>query len=122
MALMGNFLRHVFIYDSLTWERKLDVGFPDGWEPEFGSYLTDVYENHLRNPDHNSGHPLGVGVCQIAAFKGQRTTASAAFLSDNPPNLTVMTESPVERVLFQGRQAIGVKVANKICMMTLNSS
>ena len=61
-------------------------------------------------------------MCQVAAFKGLRTTASAAFLSDNPSNLTVMTDSPVERVLFESRSAVGVKVANKICKMMLNSS
>ena len=122
MALMGNLFRHVLSYDSLTWTRPLDVGFPDGWEPEFGAYLRDVYQSHLKNPDHNSGHLPGVGVCQVAAFKGLRTTASAAFLSDNSSNLTVMTESPVERVLFEGRSAVGVKVANKICKFMLNSS
>lgn len=119
---MGKFFRHAFSYDSLTWARELDVGFPDGWEPEFGNYLEEIYQYHLKNPDHNSGHLSGVGVSQVAAFKGLRTTASAAFLSDHPSNLTIVTESPVERILFEGRQAVGVKVASKICKMMFNSS
>lgn len=100
----------------------LDVGFPDGWEPEFGKYLTDIYQHHLKNPDHNSGDILGICVSQVAAFKGQRVTASAAFLADVPSNLTVMTESAVERVLFEGRQAVGVKVAGRTCKTMPNFS
>lgn len=108
--------------ESLTFVRPLDVGFPDGWEPEFGKYLTDIYQHHLKNPDHNSGDILGICVSQVAAFKGQRVTASAAFLADVPSNLTVMTESAVERVLFEGRQAVGVKVAGRTCKTMPNFS
>lgn len=56
-------------------------------------------------------------MCQIAAYKGLRVTASAAFLSDSPSNLTVMTESAAERVLFEGRKAVGVKLAGKTCKL-----
>lgn len=100
---------------SLTFARPIDVGFPDGWEPEFGSYLSDVYQHHLRNPDHNSGNLSGVGVSQVAAFEGLRVTASAAFLSNVPSNLTVMTQSAVERVLFEDRRAVGVDVGGTTC-------
>ena len=56
-------------------------------------------------------------MCQIAAYEGLRVTASAAFLSDSPSNLTVMTESAVERVLFEGRKAVGVEVGGKTCKL-----
>lgn len=91
----------------------IDVGYPDGWEAEFGSYLSDVYQHHPRNPDPNSGNLSGVGVCQVAAFNRLRVTASAAFLSHVPSNLTVMTGSAVERVLFEGQRVVGVKVAGE---------
>lgn len=86
-----------------------------------GWFIDDVCQYYPRNPDHNSGDLLGVGISQVAAFEGRRATASAAFLSDVPSNLTIMTEAAVERVLFEGRQAVGIKVADKICKRILHA-
>ena len=52
-----------------------------------------------------------MSVCQISASNGRRTTASDAFLSAAPANLTVITNATVERVLFKGQKAVGVEVA-----------
>ncbi len=58
---------------------------------------------------------------QVAAFKGRRVTASAAFLSDVPSNLTILTESAIERILFDGRRAVGVQVSDRACKIGPNS-
>ena len=52
-----------------------------------------------------------MSVCQISALNGRRTTASGAFLSAIPTNLTVLTNTTVERVLFHDRNAVGVEIA-----------
>lgn len=59
--------------------------------------------------DISSGE-LGLGVLAMAAHNGLRVTADSAYLSDKPPNLTIKTESPVARILFSGKTAIGVEL------------
>lgn len=86
------------------------MGLTDGWDPGFGDFLQKLYQYHHKNPDHNSGNPLGVSVCQVSAFNGQRTTASGAYLSTIPPNLTVRTDTIVRKILFQDIKAIGIEL------------
>lgn len=56
-----------------------------------------------------------MAVCQISALNGRRTTASGAFLpaSAVPTNLTILTDTAVERILFDNRKAVGVEIAGK---------
>lgn len=122
MASTSNYLRHVFSYESLTLARGLDVGLPDGWEPEFESYLTYVFQYHVKIPDHNFDYVAGVDVSRIAAYEGLRTTASAAVLSDRPSNINVMADTSVEHILSEGPQAVGVGSASKTCVRTLITS
>jgi choline dehydrogenase-like flavoprotein len=60
------------------------------------------------NLDINSGNPLGWGPCPSSAYKGVRST-SADMLLDGAENLTILTEAPVQRILFDGKTAIGVE-------------
>ena len=89
----------------------VNVGLTD-WEPEFGNFLNNIYEFYPKNLDVNSGNPLGASVCQISARHGRRTTASGAYLSNAPSNLTVITDTIAERILFDQRKAVGV-ITNK---------
>ena len=89
------------------------MGLTESWDSSFGEFLEKLYQYHHKNLDHNSGNPLGVSVCQVSAFNGQRTTASGAYLSTTPPNLTIMTETAVRRILFRDLKAIGVEVSGK---------
>lgn len=93
--------------------RPLNIGFPHVWDERLGDYLRVVGAKHPLNPDHNSGDPLGMAVCQVSALGGYRTTASRALLSDPPANLSIMTESVVEKVLVDavGQKAIGVQTS-----------
>jgi choline dehydrogenase-like flavoprotein len=61
------------------------------------------------NLDINSGDPIGWGPSPSSAYNGVRST-SADMLSGAPGNLTVLTEAAVQRVIFDGKTAIGVEV------------
>jgi choline dehydrogenase len=56
-----------------------------------------------------------IGYTPFNIGKGKRSGAAQAFLrpATNRPNLTVAAETLVERVLFEGRQAVGVAVRTK---------
>ena len=83
------------------------MGLTD-WEPEFGDFLNGFYNYYPKNLDVNSGDPLGVSVCQVSAHNGRRTTASGAYLSAVPSNLTIVTDVTAEKILFDQGKAVGV--------------
>ncbi|KAL9132931.1 MAG: hypothetical protein Q9175_005887 [Cornicularia normoerica] len=85
----------------------VDVGLTD-WEPEFGDFVDGLYNCYPKNLDVNSGDPLGVAVCQVSARGGRRATASDAYLSDVPSNLTIITDATVETILFDQGKTVGV--------------
>ena len=85
------------------------------WEPDFADYFDTITAKYTKNLDHNSGNPIGISVCQIGASNGRRTTASDAFLSAAPGNLTVAINATVERILFKDQRAVGVEIAGKRC-------
>ena len=89
------------------------MGVTDTWDPSLGEYLEKVYEHHPKNLDHNSGNPIGASISQVSALHGTRTTASDAFLSKSRSNLTVRTDSPAEKVVFDGKKAVGIIIAGK---------
>lgn len=63
-------------------------------------------------PDLNSPAREGVGYRQVTQKGGERHSAARAYLDParGRPNLTVMTQTLTDRVLFEGRQAVGVRV------------
>ncbi|HEY8608065.1 MAG TPA: GMC family oxidoreductase N-terminal domain-containing protein [Noviherbaspirillum sp.] len=63
------------------------------------------------NPDFNGATEYGVGAYQLTLRNGWRSSAAAAFLKPvrHRPNLTVVTEAHVSRVLFEGANAVGVE-------------
>ncbi len=75
--------------------------------------MRNAYHYHPKNLDHNSGDPIGVSVCQQGIHNGKRVTASEAYLASSLPNLIIMTEASVTKVLFQGKKAVGVEVDGK---------
>lgn len=62
-------------------------------------------------PDHNSPDATGVSPVAISAPRGTRTSTSTAFLEParHRPNLTIVTDAPVDRVTFDGLQATDVE-------------
>src|SRR5690349_11852120 len=64
-----------------------------------------------RNEDFNGAEKDGVGVYQVTQRGGMRASAAVAYLHPamERPNLTVMPYMHVNRVLFEGRRAVGVE-------------
>ena len=65
-----------------------------------------------RRDDINTEAHEGVGYVIRTINRGRRWSAASAFLrpARRRPNLTVVTDALVERVLFEGRRAVGVSV------------
>lgn len=63
------------------------------------------------NPDYNGAGQEGVVRYQANIDRGIRASSSHAYLRSarRRPNLTMMLRTPVERVLFDGKRAIGVE-------------
>ncbi|KAI1068115.1 hypothetical protein LB507_004339 [Fusarium sp. FIESC RH6] len=92
---------------------KLHVGYAAEWEKDLPPVL-DLFEDagFPLNPDHNSGNPLGMSVLINSSYKGRRSTAND-LLEPKPENLTVLTDSSVQRVILEGNKAVGVEVGDK---------
>ncbi|NUN66821.1 choline dehydrogenase (plasmid) [Pseudanabaena biceps] len=65
---------------------------------------------YRHNPDFNGMYQEGAGIYQMTIKDGKRHSAAAAFLQPilQRPNLTVITEALVNRLLFEGNSAVGV--------------
>lgn len=63
-----------------------------------------------RTPDYNGEQQEGVSVYQITTHKGLRASSATAFLhpAADRGNLEIVTGAFVTRILFEGRQAVGV--------------
>ncbi|MEQ8441372.1 MAG: GMC family oxidoreductase N-terminal domain-containing protein [Alphaproteobacteria bacterium] len=62
------------------------------------------------NDDYNGGVYEGVCYLQLNTRNGQRCDTATAYLNGTKqPNLRIVTEAQVSRVLFQGRRAVGVE-------------
>ena len=93
----------------------IGVGTGKVWQPLVEFCVEGAVEaGHALNTDHNDGDPMGVAVAQMNVDKGVRRSAAAAFLNGNVreqhDNLTVLTRTICNRVLFDGHRAIGVEL------------
>ncbi|WBU59278.1 GMC family oxidoreductase [Paracoccus albus] len=66
------------------------------------------------NPDFNGARQEGVGFYQTTISEGRRCSSAKAFLKPalKRPNLTVMTETRVDRVLIENGRAVGVRLVD----------
>jgi choline dehydrogenase len=64
------------------------------------------------NPDFNGAEQAGVGFYQTTTRNGRRWSSAQAFLreAEKRPNVTVLTERRVARILFEGKRATGVEL------------
>jgi len=65
------------------------------------------------NPDFNGARQEGLGVYQVTQADGERCSAARAYLLPHLEarrNLRVLTETRAQRILFEGRRAVGVEV------------
>ena len=65
-----------------------------------------------RNDDFNGARQDGIGYFQMTARRGRRCSAAVGYLRPalKRPNLRVLTDTLVHRVLFEGRRAVGVNL------------
>jgi len=65
---------------------------------------------HPINPDFNGPRQNGIGLYTFTQKNGERATAESAYLDPvrDRPNLTVMADTEITKVLFDGRTATGV--------------
>jgi choline dehydrogenase-like flavoprotein len=98
---------------------RLNIGFPKVWEHELeytrGTFDAVIENDIPLNKDINSGNPIGFGMSAATAKNAARLTAAGAFLRDPPPNLRIVTEAQVERILLKQGRAVGVEAAGKTC-------
>lgn len=87
----------------------LHVGFAHEWENDILP-LIDAYEKagYPINQDHNSGDLIGMSVVISTAHKGLRSTAGD-LLAKLQDTVTILTDSPVQRVILDGKKAVGVE-------------
>ena len=87
--------------------------------PLFKAFLDSAKEaGHKINQDMNGEDQEGFGMYDVTIHNGERASASKYYLNPvrNRKNLKVFTESFVEKIIFEGKKAIGieVKINNKI--------
>ena len=70
-----------------------------------------VQAGHAHNADFNGPSQEGVGLYQVTHHNGERCSAAKAYLTPvrGRPNLEVITQARVLRVLLEGRRAVGVE-------------
>jgi len=66
------------------------------------------------NPDFNGQEQAGAGVYQTTTLNARRCSAAVGYLKParSRKNLTVVTDSLVLRIVFEGRRAVGVQYRN----------
>lgn len=69
-----------------------------------------VEEGTFENPDYNGEKFEGVSWLQYNIKNGRRMSAAKAYIrpAKSRPNLDVRIKSPVTRILFEGKRAVGV--------------
>jgi choline dehydrogenase-like flavoprotein len=67
---------------------------------------------HAINADFNGESQEGIGIYQVTQDRGERCNAARAYLRPHlhRPNLRVTANAQVQRILFDGRRAVGVEV------------
>jgi len=67
------------------------------------------------NPDYNGADQEGVGYFQLTAEKGRRCSSAVAYLKParNRPNLQIITNALVTRVILEGKRATGVEYRDR---------
>ncbi|MCW5653171.1 GMC family oxidoreductase N-terminal domain-containing protein [Hydrogenophaga sp.] len=104
---------------------ELQVSIPPGTNPLSHAFVkAAVSVGHAHNPDPNGAEQDGFGLTHVTQNHGVRSSASRAFLHPiwHRPNLTVMTETRVERIDLRGHRATGVTVVRDGQRVSLTAS
>ena len=97
----------------------LPINQSENKNPLFKAFLNSAQEaGHNKNEDMNGEDQEGFGMYDVTIHKGERASASKYYLkpAKSRKNLKVFTESFVEKIIFEGKKAVGirVKIKNKV--------
>ena len=84
--------------------------------PLFNAFIDSAAEaGYETNSDMNGKKQEGFGMYDITIDKGERASVSKHYLNPakNRKNLTIFTDSFVEKIIFDGKKAIGIEVRIK---------
>lgn len=101
--------------------RVSDLGSPSPVSRAFVEAACEV--GYRRNPDFNGPQQEGFGLYQVFQSNGRRWDAGTAYLGADRqrPNLTLLSDTRVERIDFDNRRATGVTIAGKGGLRHLNA-
>lgn len=120
--------------DLYPYFRKLDDAPPETDDPtrgrggpmtcSFGVYRDPISHSFIEaaqgvgipfNPDYNGQKADGVGWLQFTIKNGKRHSTASGYLHPvmGRANLTVLTQAPCERVLFDGKRATGIRIRHQ---------
>ena len=88
----------------------MDLRSPNRYGPVF--VKAGEQAGYARNNDFNAERQDGVGLYQVTHKGGERFSAAKGYLAPNlqRPNLQVITDARVTRILMQGKRATGVEL------------
>jgi len=90
----------------------IGVGYGAEWMPLIDTYI-EAADDALKCgiiPDYNDGNVIGASVAQFNIAGGERITSPDAFLKTIPDNLKLLTEVEVNRIILEGKKAVGVEI------------
>lgn len=91
---------------------ELPITDIDGPEPICEAFIDGAVGLGIpRNDDYNGATQAGVGYFQRVIENGRRVSAARAFLHPvkHRPNLDIRTEAHTQRILFEGKRAVGIR-------------
>lgn len=90
----------------------IGVSYGAEWMPLIDTYIEAADEalkcGIIR--DYNDGNVIGASVAQFNITGGERITSPDAFLKTIPDNLKLWTEVEVNRIILEGKKAVGVEI------------
>jgi len=97
----------------------LPVNASTNSNPLFKAFIRSAGEAGYKiNPDMNGKNQDGFGMYDVTVNEGERASASKYYLkpAENRKNLNIFSNSFVEKIIFDGKRAIGieVKIKNKV--------
>lgn len=98
---------------------NLDLTYGDAWSPDISDiFVAAEQSGHRTNSDVNNGHPIGMGMGSVCISNGIRATSASAYLSHPPPNMKILPDTHVARILFEGKRATGVQTIDGRKLLT----
>ncbi|KAI5927601.1 glucose-methanol-choline oxidoreductase-like protein [Camillea tinctor] len=94
-------------------EGNVDVSYQKKWVNLCNDLFVAAEETGLGvNRDVNSGNPIGMGIGPVCIHNGTRITSSLAYLQNAPPNLTIMTNKHVGKIILEENIAQGIQTVD----------